>query len=83
MIDKRSTDPGPFAAERKTLKSNESQEPIANHEEGQAFRENRERHREEHLRREAAAGPMFYPAPELPDGTLILNVRFSTRIGKR
>ena len=25
---------------------------------------------------------MFYPAPELPDGTLILNVRFSTRIRK-
>ena len=26
------------------------------------------------------AGPMLYPAPELPDVTLIENVRFSTRI---
>ncbi len=26
------------------------------------------------------AGPMLYPAPELPDDTLIENVRFSTRI---
>ena len=82
MIDKRSTDPGPFAAERKTLRSHEAQEPIANHEEGQAFRENRERQREERLRREAAAGPLLYPAPELADDTLILNVRFSTRIRK-
>ena len=80
MIDKRSTDPAPFAAERKTLRSHEVQLAIADHEEGQAFRENRERQREERLRREAAAGPRFYPAPELADGTLILNVRFSTRI---
>ena len=47
-----------------------------------AFHENRERLREERLRRETAAGPMLYPAPELPDGTLIQNVRFSTRIRK-
>ena len=47
-----------------------------------ATHENRERLREERFRREAAAGPMLYPAPELPDGTLILNVRFSTRIRK-
>ena len=80
--DKRSTDPGVSAAERKTLRSHEAQEAIADHEEAQAFRENRERLREERLRREAAAGPMFYPAPELPDGTLIQNVRFSTRIRK-
>ena len=33
MIDKRSTDPGLFAAERKTLRSHEAQEPIADHEE--------------------------------------------------
>ena len=82
MIDKRSTDPAPFAAERKTLRSHEAQLAIADHEEGQAFRENRERQREERLRREAAAGPLCYPAPELADGTLILNVRFSTRIRK-
>ena len=29
---------------------------------------------------EAAAGPMLYPAPELPDDTPLDNVRFSTRI---
>ena len=29
---------------------------------------------------EAAAGPMLYPTPELPDVTLIQNVRFSTRV---
>ena len=82
MIDKRSTDPAPFAAERKTLRSHEVQLAIADHGEAQAFHENRQRQREERLRREAAAGPMFYPAPELPDGTPILNVRFSTRIRK-
>jgi hypothetical protein len=38
MIDKRSPDPGPFAAERKTLRSHEAQEPIAD-QEAQAFRE--------------------------------------------
>ena len=35
---------------------------------------------EERLAREAAAGPMLYPAPELPDDTPIENVRFSTRV---
>jgi DNA-directed RNA polymerase alpha subunit len=30
--------------------------------------------------KEAAARPMFYPAPELPDDTPIENVRFSTRV---
>jgi DNA-directed RNA polymerase alpha subunit len=45
-----------------------------------AFHENRERLREERLRRETAAGPMLYPAPELPDDTLIGQVRISTRI---
>ena len=81
--DKRSTDTGLSAAERKTLRGHEAQEAIADHAEAQkAFHENRERLREERLRREAAAGPMFYPASELPDDTLILNVRFSTRIRK-
>jgi hypothetical protein len=81
--DKKSTDPGLSAAERKTLRSHEAQEAIADHEVAQkAFHENRERQREERLRQETAAGPMLYPAPELPDGTLIQNVRFSTRIRK-
>lgn len=80
--DKRNTDPGLSAAERKALKSHEAHEAIADNEAQKAFHENRERMREERLRREAAAGPMFYPASELPDDTLILNVRFSTRIRK-
>jgi DNA-directed RNA polymerase alpha subunit len=81
--DKKSTDPGLSAAERKTLRSHDAQEAIADRGEAQkAFHENRERLREERLRRETAAGPMLYPAPELPDGTLIQNVRFSTRIRK-
>src|SRR5258708_36096072 len=81
--DAKSTDPGLSAAERKTLRSREAEEVIAEHESGQkAFHENRERLRGERLRRETAAGPMLYPAPELPGGTLIQNVRFSTRIPK-
>jgi DNA-directed RNA polymerase alpha subunit len=82
MIDnKKSIDPSLSAAERKELREREAQEAIADHEEAQkAFHENRERLREERLRREAAAGPMLYPAPELPDETLIENVRFVTRI---
>jgi DNA-directed RNA polymerase alpha subunit len=45
-----------------------------------AFYTNRERLKAERLAREAGAGPMFYPAPELPDDTPIDNVRFTTRI---
>ena len=56
-------------------------EAIAEHESAQkAFHENRERLRGERLRREEAAGPMLYPAPELPDDTSVENVRFATRI---
>jgi len=81
--DKKSTDPGLSAAERKTLRSREAEEAIAEHESAQkAFHENRERLREERLRREAAAGPILYPAPELPDDTPVENVRFATRIRK-
>jgi DNA-directed RNA polymerase alpha subunit len=79
--DQKSTDPGLSVAERKALRAQEAQEAIADQKEAQkAFRENRERLREERLAREAAAGPMFYPAPELPDDTPIEIVRFSTRI---
>ena len=79
--DKKSTDPGLSAAERKTLRSREAKEAIADHEEAQrALHGNLERLREERLAREAAAGPMLYPAPELPDDTLVENVQFSTRI---
>jgi DNA-directed RNA polymerase alpha subunit len=63
------------------LRSREAEEAIAEHESAQkAFHENRERLREERLRREEAARPMLYPAPELPDDTLVENVRFATRI---
>src|SRR5258707_13433996 len=76
----KSTDPGLSAAERKTLRSREAEEAIAEHESAQkAFHENRERLRGERLRREEAAGPMLYPAPELPGATSVENGRFSTR----
>ena len=79
--NEKSTDPGLSLAERKTLRAREAQEAISDHEDAQkAFHENRERLREERLRREQAAGPMLYPTPELPDDTLIEQVRFSTRI---
>src|SRR6266403_4030976 len=78
--DAKSTDPGLSATERKTLRSREAKEAIAEHESAQkAFHENQERLREERLRREEAAGPMLYPAPELPDETSLENVRFVTR----
>ena len=79
--DKKSMDPGLSAAERKDLRSREAKEALADHEEAQrAAQGNLERLREERLAREAAAGPMLYPAPELSDDTPIENVRFSTRI---
>lgn len=79
--NKKSTDPGLSAAERKAQRSREAQEAIADLEKAQgAFHENRERLRKERLRREEAAGPMLYPVPELPDDTLIEQVRFSTAI---
>ena len=57
--NEKSTDPGLSLAERKTLRSREAQEAIADHESAQkAFHENRERLREARLAREAVAGPM-------------------------
>jgi DNA-directed RNA polymerase alpha subunit len=79
--DKKSTDPGLSAAERKALRGHEAQEAIADHESAQkAFNENRERLREERMVREVAEGPMVAPTPELPDDTPIERVLFSTRI---
>jgi DNA-directed RNA polymerase alpha subunit len=81
MDDKKSTDPGLSAAERKALRGYEAHEAIADHESAQkAFHENRERLREERMFREAAEDPMVAPTPELPDDTLIERVLFSTRI---
>jgi DNA-directed RNA polymerase alpha subunit len=71
--NRKSTDPGLSAAERKAQRSPEAQEAIADLEKAQrAFHENRERLRKERLR--------LYPVPELPDDTLIEQVRFSTGI---
>ena len=79
--NKKSTDPGLSAAERKAQRSQEAQEAIADLEKAHRdFRENRDRLQEERPPREEAAGRMLYPAPELPDDTLIEQVRFSTRI---
>src|SRR5882757_3214735 len=79
--DKKSTDPDLSAAERKTLRGHEAQEAIADHESAQkAFHKNRERLREQRMVREAAAGPMVAPTPELPDDIPIERVLFSTRI---
>jgi DNA-directed RNA polymerase alpha subunit len=79
--DKKSTDLGLSAAERKELRARDAQEAISDHEGAQkAFHENRERLRAERLAREAAEGPMIVPTPELPDDTRIERVLFSTRI---
>ena len=80
--NEKSTDPGLSlsVAARKALRSREAEEAIADHESAHAFRENRERLRQARLAPEAAAGPMLYPAPELPDDTPVESVRFSTRI---
>src|SRR5260370_3395510 len=79
----KSTDPGLSATERKTPRSREAKEAIAEHESAQkAFHENRERLREERLGREEAAGPRLYPAPELPDDTPVEKVPFATRVRK-
>jgi DNA-directed RNA polymerase alpha subunit len=78
---KKRTDADLSNAERKDLRGRAAKEAIADHEEAQrAIHGNLERLREERLAREAAAGPMLYPAPELPDDTPIENVRLSTRV---
>jgi DNA-directed RNA polymerase alpha subunit len=78
---KKSTDAGLSNAERKELRGRDAKEAIADHEEAQrALHGNRERLREERLAREAAAGPMVAPTPELSDDMPIERVIFSTRI---
>jgi hypothetical protein len=68
---KKSTDPGLSNAERKEIRGREAKEAIADHEDVQrSLHENHERLRAERMAREAATGPMLYPAPELPDDTL-------------
>jgi len=60
--NEKGADPG-LAAERNALREREAQEAIVDHEQAQeAFQNNRERLRKARLAREAAAGPMLYPA---------------------
>jgi DNA-directed RNA polymerase alpha subunit len=66
---------------QKAFRQDDAKKAMTVHEIAQkAFSTNRERLKAERLAREAVAGPMLYPAPELPDDTPIDNVRFSTRI---
>jgi len=59
MRGEKSSDPGLSAAERKTLRRREAEEAIAEHESAQkAFQENRERLREERLRRDQIDVPV-------------------------
>ena len=78
---RKSTDFGLSNVERKALRATEAQEAMSDHDDAQkAFNENRERLRQARLDREAAAGPMLYLAPEVPDDTLLENIHLSTRI---
>ena len=66
---------------RKAFRQDDAKAAMTEHEAAEeAFSDNCERLRAERLAREAAEGPMLYPAPELPDDTPIPKVRFSTRI---
>ena len=66
---------------RKAFREGDAKAAMTEHEAAEeAFSNNRDRLKAERLAREAADGPMLYPAPELPDETPIEKVRFSTRI---
>ena len=66
---------------RKAFRQDDAKAAMTEHEAAEnAFSVNRERLRAERLAREAVEGPMLYPAPELPDDTLLNKVRFPTRI---
>ena len=81
-MKEKSADPGLTAEERKNLRSREAKEAIDDHEEAQkALHSNLQRLRGERLKREAATGPMLYPAQEIPDTTPIEHVRFPSKIG--
>lgn len=73
--NKKSTDAGLSSTERKQLRGREAKEAVADHKEAQrALHGNLDRLRAERLAREAAAGPMLYPAPGLPDDTPVERV---------
>jgi DNA-directed RNA polymerase alpha subunit len=66
---------------QKALRKQDAAQALNDHEKSQkAFFENRDRLRAERLAREAAVVPMHDQALELPDDTLLKNVRFSPRI---
>jgi DNA-directed RNA polymerase alpha subunit len=66
---------------RKAFRQVDAKKAMTEHEIAQkAFSTNRQRLKAERLARETVAGPMLYPASELPDDTPVDNVRFSTRI---
>ena len=78
---RKRTDFGLSNVERKILRATEAQEAMSDHDDAQkGFNENREHLRLARLDRESAAGPMLYPASELPDDTPLENIRFFTRI---
>ena len=66
---------------RKAFRQEDAKAAMTEHQTAEkSFSDNRERLRAERLAREAGEGPMLYPAPELPDDTLLNKVRFSTRV---
>ena len=66
-------------AERKALRTLEAQQAMADHERDQnAFQDNHERLRAQRQAREAAAGPMMVPVPEIPDDTPIERLILTT-----
>ena len=66
---------------QKAFRKADAAQALTEHEQNEkAFGNNRERLRAERISREAAAGPMLAPTPELPDDTTIERVILSTRI---
>jgi hypothetical protein len=77
----RSTDPGLSPSQRKTHRSREAEEAIAEYGDHQtALHSNMERLRAERLKRETEAGPVLYPAEGISDDTPFERVQFSTGI---
>ena len=83
MSDEKKS-PEAARAEREALKAfrkEDAAQALTKHEQTEkAFSDNRDRLRAEKIKREAAAGPMLYPAPELPDDTPLDKVRLSSRV---
>ena len=81
---RKSTDAELTNAERKSLRKSEAQEAMSDHDDAEkAFHDNRERLRTARLAREAAAGPVLYPALGLPDEFLSLTFVFQPGLRTR